>query len=190
MATPAPACKALLWQAQVLWPNRNRASDGIIGDARHQAKVSDHNEGNAADLTHDPANGCDAHAIADRLKASGDPRIKYVISNGRIWNPSISPNWRTYNGPNPHTKHTHVSIHAHLRDDVSAWALTPPDEPEDDMPYKDWPQEDKMLLANDVASAIVAKLTEAANPNDAGGRIKRATRAAERLAEHFEVDLT
>ena len=143
MATPAPACKALLWQAQVLWPNRNRASDGIIGDARHQAQVSDHNQGNAADLTHDPANGCDAHAIAELLKASGDRRIKYLISDRRIWNPSISPNWRTYTGSNPHTKHIHVSIHAHLRDDVSAWSLTPP-EPEDDMP---WTETDSANLA-------------------------------------------
>lgn len=121
MCTPAPACKAALAQATALWPNRNRASDGICGDARHQARVSDHNEGNAFDLTHDPAGGCDAHRLVQGLVDRRDPRVKYVISNGRIWNPNVSPDWRAYSGENPHTKHAHVSIHATARDDTSTW---------------------------------------------------------------------
>lgn len=130
MCVPAPACKALLAQATALWPNRLKASDGICGDARHQARKSDHNQGNAVDLTHDPAHGVDAHAIAELVKASGDPRVAYVISNQRIWNPSVSPKWRAYNGSNPHIKHVHISIKPDKRNDVSPWPLTAPVEDE------------------------------------------------------------
>lgn len=176
--TPAPACKALLWQAELLWPNRSTASDGICASPKHtqQNPTSDHEIGNAADLTHDPVNGCDAHAIAERLKASGDPRIKYVISDGRIWNPAKSPNWRAYTGSNPHTKHIHVSIHAHLRDDVSAWALTPP-EPEDDMP---WTDTDSQNLA--AVKALLESINhQIAAPADKGGRVARITAAVEAI---------
>lgn len=123
--TPAPACKAALAEATRLWPKRNKASDGIMGDAAHHARNSDHNLGNAWDLTHDPANGCDAHAEAEKLKAKSprDPRIKYIISNRRIWNPSISHAWRPYGGSNPHTKHIHVSIHGNTttRNNTRPW---------------------------------------------------------------------
>lgn len=97
-------------------PRRNKASDGTIGDADHQNRNSDHNPWvgpgvvTALDLTHDPANGADMNALANALVDSGDPRIKYIIWNRRIWNPSIAPYWRPYNGSNPHTKHLHLSV--------------------------------------------------------------------------------
>lgn len=118
---PAPTCRAALAEATGRWPGRNRASDGICGDARHQASVSDHNLGNAFDLTHDPARGVDAHGLVEGMKQRRDPRVKYIISNRRIWNPSVSPHWRPYNGSNPHEKHAHVSIKAGARGDTSRW---------------------------------------------------------------------
>lgn len=126
MATPAPACKAVLSQASALWPTRSTASDGIMPDLRHQAIVSDHNDGNAVDLTHDPASGCDAHKWARELVARRDRRIKYVISNGEIWS-SLMANkgWRPYTGDNPHRKHAHVSILWEARDDTSPWFPQP-----------------------------------------------------------------
>jgi hypothetical protein len=121
MASPASCCTAALREATQLWPNRNRASDGIMGDPSHRARKSDHNDGNAFDLTHDPANGCDAHGLVEGLKQRRDPRVKYIISNSRIWNPSVSPDWRPYKGANPHTKHAHVSIVAGARDNTAPW---------------------------------------------------------------------
>lgn len=118
---PAPACKAALAEATRLHPNRRRTSDGICGDEAHQKRRSDHNDGNAWDLSHDPANGCDAHEHMEQIKARRDPRVKYIISKRRIWNPSISPAWRPYSGPNPHESHAHVSIHAHARGDTRPW---------------------------------------------------------------------
>lgn len=110
---PAPACKHLLAQATKLWPNRRTSSDGIVGDAAHASRVSDHNPGHAGychavDLSHDPAHGVDTVAIAKRLAASHDPRITYIIAHRRIWSPAKG--WHAYRGASPHTEHMHVSI--------------------------------------------------------------------------------
>lgn len=117
----APSILNALHQATALWPNRNKGADGTIGDASHAASESDHNPDSkgcvhAFDLTHDPAHGVDTFKLADHLRdrSLADPDfrriIKYIISNRRIYNPSISPAWRTYNGSSPHTDHVHVSI--------------------------------------------------------------------------------
>jgi hypothetical protein len=37
------------------------------------------------DITHDPAHGVDAPALGEMLRLSEDPRIKYVVSNARIF---------------------------------------------------------------------------------------------------------
>lgn len=119
-------------QANAAWPDRNRRSDGTVGDAAHRSRTSDHNpwvDGavvTALDLTHDPASGADMHALAARLVASRDPRIKYVIWNRRIVSRTVSPwQWRAYGGSNPHTTHLHVSVEPvrSRYDDVSPWSL-------------------------------------------------------------------
>jgi hypothetical protein len=119
--TAAPTCKAALAEATKLWPNRSRASDGILPSAAHTTlnPTSDHEKGNAFDLTHDPANGVDCNVLSKHVMA--DSRVRYIIWNAKIWNPSVSPRWRDYTGTNPHTKHMHVSILAERRDDLSPW---------------------------------------------------------------------
>lgn len=180
---PAPACTALLTQATVLWPKRLRASDGICASPRHtqQNPTSDHEFGNAVDLTHDPANGCDAHAVAELIKASKDERVRYVISNQRIWNPSISDAWRPYKGSNPHSKHIHVSIYPDARGDVRPWPLTPLQE-DDDMPWTDLDSEN--LAAVRIAMDRIAH--EIAGPSSIDGkptnaRLPRLLRAVEAI---------
>lgn len=125
----APAAQSILDQATALWPNRNRASDGTIGDPSHAARASDHNPDSrgivhAADLTHDPANGVDCNTLAEHIK--DDPRVKYVIWNRRIWNPSISRTWRPYTGSNPHDHHMHVSVTDAGENDTRPWFTTAP----------------------------------------------------------------
>lgn len=122
----APAAQAILDQATTHRPNRSTLSDGTIGDAAHRARVSDHNPDgrgivHAADLTHDPARGMDAHGWARWLAERRDPRVKYIISNRRIWQPATG--WSGYGGANPHTAHVHVSIRSGSRweNDVSSW---------------------------------------------------------------------
>lgn len=127
--TPAPACKAALLEASHRWPGRSRVSDGICPSLAHTAAnpTSDHELGNAFDLTHDIEHGVNCHDIAEYVKY--DPRIKYVIWNRRIWNPSVIRRWRTYNGPNGHTHHMHVSILPGARDDTRSWFDTDDPDP-------------------------------------------------------------
>lgn len=128
----AKSLKTLLDQVNARWSDRSKASDGTIGDAAHSNRTSDHNPNAAGvvcaiDITHDPARGCDCQLIADALKTSRDRRIKYVIWNGQIMSGAHSARawvWRPYTGPNPHTKHLHISVIADPRgyDDASPWA--------------------------------------------------------------------
>jgi hypothetical protein len=118
MASPAPACRKALADATARWPSRDKSSDGIMGDARHQARKSDHNLGNAVDITHDPGSGCRGSLIA--AHAVRDSRVKYVIFN-RLINTRDGRGWRRYTGSNAHTHHCHISIRAAVRTDDSAW---------------------------------------------------------------------
>lgn len=136
---PAASIVALRDQVNAVAPHRSIASDGMVGDANHKKKTSDHNpwvdDGGvgvvtAIDITHDPARGCDAGLLAEAIVASKDKRVKYVIWNRRISNfqpmngkPSWA--WRPYTGSNPHDKHVHVSVRPDkaFYDDVGAWSL-------------------------------------------------------------------
>lgn len=117
-------CKAgqqLREQFDDTYPDRDRRSDGWLGDSRHSARVSDHNP--------DPSNGivraCDLDRdvsgsakpdlmpnIADQLRilAKTDKRIKYLIFDGKIASAKSAWRWRTYTGINQHRHHLHVSF--------------------------------------------------------------------------------
>ena len=117
----------LLSQVNQEWPSRNKASDGLIGDAAHQATKSEHNPNSAGvvtamDITHDPANGADMNRLAEALTTSGDTRVWYVIFNRRIWE---AGKWKPYNGANPHDKHLHISVNQspYSYDDPSSWSI-------------------------------------------------------------------
>lgn len=110
-----------------LWPSRNKASDGLVGDAAHRAVKSEHNPNaagvvTAMDITHDTAHGADMNWLAERLIKLGDPRIWYIIFNRRIWQ---GGRWQPYYGSNPHDKHLHLSTAqtSALYDDGRAWNL-------------------------------------------------------------------
>jgi hypothetical protein len=116
----------LVAEADAADPHRNKASDGWIGDARHQetepGSGSDHNpwvvfEGQgivrAQDLTNDPA--LDLPTVAERIRAAAHagrlPQVTgggYVILAGRITAADWS-GWRAYKGADPHVSHMHVS---------------------------------------------------------------------------------
>jgi len=115
----APSAIAALRQATALRPKRKKASDGLLPSAAHvhQNPNSDHNSGYAVDITHDIVNGVDCAVAFENLKA--DPRVKYLIFNGRIW--SKEKGVREYTGPNKHHKHLHISIKETCGDDTSPW---------------------------------------------------------------------
>lgn len=128
---PSHALLSLLAQVNAVAPSRSRASDGLLGDVLHAARTSAHNPDaggivRALDITHDPGDGMDAHALAQRLLDTQDPRLALVISNGRIGSGpnGLSPGrWRTYAGPNPHRLHIHVQVVAGaLGDRIGFWS--------------------------------------------------------------------
>ena len=114
-----PAAIAALRQATALKPQRKRASDGLLPSKEHvkQNPNSDHNSGYAVDITHDPVFGIDC-AFAF-IKLQKDPRVKYLIFNGKIW--SKEKGNKDYTGSNKHTKHLHISIKENCGDDTSPW---------------------------------------------------------------------
>ena len=118
-------CKAgqqLREQFDDTFPDRDRTSDGWIGDTRHSARPSDHNPDaktgvvRAIDVDRDVSGSDKPDLMPDianqiRLAAkAGDKRIAYVIFEGRIASPRMGWRWRKYKGSNPHNKHCHISF--------------------------------------------------------------------------------
>jgi peptidoglycan hydrolase-like protein with peptidoglycan-binding domain len=118
---PTPAARSMLLEANRRWPARRKDSDGLLPSPEHYKANpdSDHNDGYAVDLTHDPAHGVDTYILARQLADHGDARVKYIISNRQIFTPGEG--WVAYHGSDPHTNHMHVSIlHGH-GDDTHEW---------------------------------------------------------------------
>lgn len=124
----APSLRRLRAEIDAIYPNRDKRSDGWIGDAAHAGRVSDHNP--------DPETGVvraidvDADGIAPRWVIGmilGDPRLQYVIFDRTIWSRTYGWAPRRYTGPNPHTGHMHVSIrHDRVAESkVSEWIGDP-----------------------------------------------------------------
>ena len=117
-------CKAgqqLRLQIDDAFGDRDRRSDGWVGDAKHQARpTSDHNPDQngvvrAIDTDADLHKGGKPDVmpyLADqiRLCAKSDKRISYIIFNGKIASSRMGWRWRKYSGINPHTKHCHISF--------------------------------------------------------------------------------
>lgn len=111
----APSLVALRTEINRRWPNRDKASDGAVGDTSHQARKSDHNPDwdaggvvRAIDVDKD---GIDVQELLAAVVR--DPRVAYVIWNRRIASATddgMPWDWEPYNGSNPHDKHIHISI--------------------------------------------------------------------------------
>lgn len=113
------------------FPDRDRRSDGWIGDSRHATAKSDHNPlpptmvVRAIDIDSDLGGAKNnATYLADqiRLAAKTDKRIAYVIFNGRIASRILNYKWRKYSG-NPHTSHLHISFTAKGDNDGSFFQI-------------------------------------------------------------------
>ena len=117
----AKLCKAgvqLREQIDDAFPDRDRRSDGWIGDAGHAARRSDHNptrEGWVFAIDIDADLRCKKATpfqLADQLRllARRDKRLKYIIFAGRIASRKTFWRWIKYRGINPHLTHIHVSF--------------------------------------------------------------------------------
>jgi hypothetical protein len=118
-------CKAgqqLRLQIDDSYSDRDRTSDGWIGDLRHSARPSDHNPDKqgivrAIDIDRDLSGKAKPDLMPDladqiRLFAKRDKskRISYVIFAGKIASPRMGWRWRKYSGINPHNTHLHCSF--------------------------------------------------------------------------------
>jgi hypothetical protein len=125
-----PCLVQLRSEIDQLCPDRDRASDGTIGDAAHRAAVSDHNDDEAGRVpTRDADRRHEVHAVdidddlrepgvtmqeivdvvVDRHRRGADNRLTYVIYNRRIWAATRGWTGRGYDGVSPHTEHAHFS---------------------------------------------------------------------------------
>jgi hypothetical protein len=129
---PAESIVRLLTEANLANPRRDKSSDGIVGDSRHAARISDHNPDRngvvrALDLDTDGLNLPAAFERARQLAHAGKlPQLAYLILNGRITAPDFS-GWRVYIG-DPHVTHGHVSVVADPRryDLKTPWGIFAP----------------------------------------------------------------
>jgi hypothetical protein len=120
----------LLAEANAAAPKRHTASDGGIGDARHQAENGPHGPGSGSD--HDPWVICHGQGIVRAYDLTNDPSLNlpavferarlaaragrlpqitgggYLILNGRITAENYA-GWHVYTG-DPHVSHGHVSV--------------------------------------------------------------------------------
>lgn len=112
-----------------VFPNRDKTSDGSIGDQAHQGSKSGHNPdrtGNAEYKDGDAKNEVRAKDLDKDLRSSVTMEqvvqylvrraragiyvpFRYLIYNGRIWSRTDGWKTRTYTGSNKHTQHLHLS---------------------------------------------------------------------------------
>lgn len=143
---PAPwlsrALAQLRKEVDAYRPDRADDADGWIGDSAHAGRKSDHNPDphtgcvRALDLT-DDRNGTSitaddlARVLVEHLRRTQDPRISYVIFDGRMFASYATRyrrawEWGPYSGPNPHKSHCHISTLPTADYDAAGWGFTIP----------------------------------------------------------------
>jgi hypothetical protein len=110
--TLAPSLKVLRGQVNETYPNRDKTSDGTIGDAAHAQTRSDHNPNSqgvvcALDLDHDPDNGFDGDKFLEAQLQNPHPDLKYIVWEGHIYSRKYGFVKRSSSG---HFAHLHVSV--------------------------------------------------------------------------------
>jgi hypothetical protein len=116
------AAKQFREQFDDTFPDRDRLSDGWIGDSKHSIRKSDHNPDEqgwvrAIDIDRDLHKGGKPDIMPDLVdqvrlacKSKSEKRISYIIFDGRICSHILNWKWRKYTGSNKHIKHAHFSF--------------------------------------------------------------------------------
>lgn len=136
---PVAGITKLRNQVNKTFPKRDKRSDGIIGDAAHQARPSDHNPDSrgyvhALDIDENfgpgAKQGRTARRLADqlvayaRVGAKGSERLKYVVYENQIASGTYSKTFWEWRGSGyGHTQHIHVSFTKQGEKDDSPFRL-------------------------------------------------------------------
>jgi hypothetical protein len=127
-------------------PNRDKTTDGTIGNAAHQLRVSDHNDDEVGRVPiRDADSKHEVHAIdldtdlrepgltmemvvqhvVGRCRSGAEKRLRYVIYRRRIWEASNGWKQRAYTGDSPHDEHAHFSASYETKHEAStaSWGL-------------------------------------------------------------------
>jgi hypothetical protein len=120
---PVAGIPTLQAQVNKRWPKRDKASDGVKGDAAHAARKSDHNPDSrglvhAVDIDEDlRGSQHDNRWFADqliayaRMKKAGSARFKNIVYENQVASGTYAKHfWTWRDGEYGHTKHIHVSF--------------------------------------------------------------------------------
>ena len=127
-----PAAVSLRNEFNAAFPNRDKASDGSIGDSEHSTRSSDHNPDETGATPYEDSDTInEVHAedvdsdlkrpgwtlfrcfeiIRKRAAAGTEVRVQNMICDGQITSRSWGfSEWRDYTGSDPHDTHGHVSL--------------------------------------------------------------------------------
>lgn len=139
----ATSLAALRRDLDAVFPNRDRSSDGTIGDTAHQGRSSGHNpddtpgsrpestdadnkpEVRAYDADNDlrDPRGIDFQQVIDAILATSADRdrLAYIIHRRRIWRKRAGWRREVYTGASPHDEHAHFSGDPASDEDARPW---------------------------------------------------------------------
>jgi len=119
---PVAGIPTMTDQVNKRWPKRDKATDGVVGDSNHAARISDHNPDSkglvhAQDLDKDlKGSKNDMRWFADQLIAyargnvGGSARFKNIVFEDQVASGSYSDhNWTWRDGNYGHFDHIHIS---------------------------------------------------------------------------------
>ncbi len=189
-----PSLRVLAAQIEAADPRRY-AVDGTVASKRHDqnSPTSDHTvkEGKVRALD---AGGQEAEldALVENLRLSRDPRIKYVIYEGRMFSSyarhGYEPyEWRPYSGSSPHESHFHISTLPEYDDNIRAWSIRDmadhehPEVPDLTGPGEVFEEDWKWALEEGI-------MTEYSDPTD-GVEKQEFAAHVHRLARKFDEDI-
>lgn len=142
-----PCLVALRDEFNELNPDRDKSTDGSIGDQAHADRSSNHNPDETGNTPHEDSDSKnEVHAIdvdatgpwpspmtfdlgieelRKRHQRGDDDRLIEIIWNRRRATPESGWNWKNYTGDNAHTQHAHLasSYNSSREADTSPWGL-------------------------------------------------------------------
>lgn len=111
MAFLVPSLKAVFAELNATWPNRDKKTDGWIGDKNHCPGTSDHcaDSSGAVHAIDIDKDGIDPYFVIERL-AQYPLVFRYFNFNYKQYHIKNDFVAKPLGGSNPHTGHVHVSI--------------------------------------------------------------------------------